>query len=153
MAALSLLRGRAHKVVVVGMPTARVARLDLIDNYSARNKFLREWVQAEGEPYVFLDYDAMSRAAHPPPGGADLDPHYMCAAEWAPGTKVGGGTAQIPRGAVRRVRTTEDGLCSDEMNRNLWQVIFNAVLQPAGGAASPVPAQAGDPIQWARAKT
>jgi hypothetical protein len=45
----------------------------------------------------------------------------------------GDGAWQLPRGEVRSVRANEDGLCADEMNRNVWRLIFNAVVQPEAG--------------------
>jgi hypothetical protein len=88
--------------------------------------------------FAFLDYDALSLADHPPPGGADNNWHYMCAIAWLRNVRVdhspegmnefGEPVSQIYQGKVERVMSTEDETCGDEMNRMLWQVAWNMIL-------------------------
>ncbi len=88
--------------------------------------------------FALLDYDGISNAAHPPPGGADNNWHYMCAIAWLRDLRVdhsreglnefGEPIAQLYQGKVERIMATEDGSCGDEMNRALWQVVFNMLL-------------------------
>jgi hypothetical protein len=149
---LAELRTRARKVFVVSIPTVRVPVPERAEWYRERNTFMRAWVEAQGEPFAFLDYDGIGRAAHPPPGGANNNWHYMCSLAWRVNCTAcdlvqidrsnrGGGedgitpTEQIPRGSVEGLYASDDGQCTDEMNRNLWQVVFNALVPPAKGGA------------------
>ena len=43
---------------------------------------------------------------------------------------------QILQGNIERIHATEDGMCVDEMNRNLWQVVFNILLKPHDGGGT-----------------
>ncbi len=88
--------------------------------------------------FALLDYDGISNAAHPPPGGADNNWHYMCAIAWLRDLRVdhsreglnefGEPIAQLYQGKVERIMATEDGSCGDERNRALWQAGFNMLL-------------------------
>jgi hypothetical protein len=143
---------QARKIFIVSIPTIRVPSADRREAYRLRNERMRGWVEAAGEPFVFLDFDAMSHAKAPPPGGSLNNWHYMCSVAWRTScprnqehcglvvvdhsrTSVNASTSsgfnsQIPRGLVERIHATDDGLCGDEMNRNVWQVVFNTLLKP-----------------------
>lgn len=68
------------------------------------------------------------------------DTHFVCATVWhrtsKPSVQIGRASqfseleAQIPVGRMERLQMTTDGKCSDETNRNLWQMIFNVMIPP-----------------------
>jgi hypothetical protein len=146
---LEVLKNNAHKVrkvFLVSVPTVRVVNEEARASYKVRNAFIKDWVAAQGEPFAFLDYDTMSLAEHPPPGGSSNNWHYMCSVAWRIHcvycdlvrldhqngvNEFGEPLPQFPVGNVERVLATEDGSCSDEMNRNLWQSVFNTLITPA----------------------
>lgn len=145
LAMLTALETRARKIVVVSVPIVRVPDAERQATYIKRNTFMKSWVDAAGEPYVFLDFQAMSSSAHPPPGGSMNNWHYMCSVAWRitcadcelfqvdhedGQDEQGNLLQQIRQGDVERVHATEDGLCGDEMNRNMWQVALNMLLKP-----------------------
>jgi hypothetical protein len=146
---LLALRDRARKVFLVSVPTVRVVQAERAAEYRRRNAFMNGWVAEQGEPFAWLDFETVARAPSPPPGGGDNNWHYMCSLSWrlscaecdllqvdhANGVGADGVTPapQIPQGDVERLHATEDGECADEMNRNLWQLVFNTLVAPAGG--------------------
>jgi hypothetical protein len=152
--ALAALKDRTRKVFVVSVPTVRVPTEERKEVLRMRNNFMKNWVEERGEPYAFLDFDALSVAAHGPPGGSLNNWHYMCSVAWrvacaacdlvqidhsdgideATGEEVT--PPQILQGNIERIHATEDGMCVDEMNRNLWQVAFNVLLKPDSGRGS-----------------
>ena len=142
---LDMLTTKARKVFIVSVPTVRVVDPERAGFYRSRNAFMKGWVESKGEPFAFLDYDAISLAQHPPPGGADNNWHYMCSVGWriacheCPLVRIdhdngqnefGEPIPQILHGNIERIMSTEDGMCTDEMNRNLWQVVFNTLIPP-----------------------
>lgn len=149
METITALRGKVLKVFVVSIPTVRVPTEERKATLRKRNDVMRQWVADQGEPYVYLDFDAISLAPHSPPGGSQNNWHYMCSIAWR-GTcneceslmidhsdgaiidKSGQRTivSQIPQATVERVHATDDGLCADELNRNMWQVVFNTLAKP-----------------------
>lgn len=124
------------------MPTVRVVNEEHRRAYSSRNDFMRRWVEerqaTHPNTFALLDYDRISLSAHPPPGGADNNWHYMCAIAWLRNVRVdhspegtndfGEPISQIYQGKVERIMSTEDQTCGDEMNRMLWQAAFNMLL-------------------------
>lgn len=137
---------KVRKIFIVSIPTVRVVREDSQRDYKIRNSFMKTWVQSQGEPFAYLDYDTMSLAEHPPPGGSNNNWHYMCSVAWRIHCvycdlvridhhngvdEFGEPVPQFPVGNVERILATEDGSCSDEMNRNLWQAVFNTLITPA----------------------
>lgn len=139
---------KVRKVFIVSVPTVRVVSEDAQRYYKSRNGFMKGWVESQGEPFAYLDYDTVSLAKHPPPGGADNNWHYMCSVAWRIScvycdlvridhnngiNEFGEPLPQFPVGNVERVLATEDGSCSDEMNRNLWQLVFNSLITPYSG--------------------
>ena len=153
LAALDALKDRARKIIVVGVPTVRVPTEERKEVLRVRNNFMKQWVQDRGEPYAFLDFDALSVASHPPPGGSLNNWHYMCSVAWriacttcdlvqvdhSEGFNELGERVtppQILQGNIERIHATEDGMCVDEMNRNLWQVVFNILLKPHDGGGT-----------------
>jgi hypothetical protein len=149
LAMVRSLHDRAHKIFLVSAPTVRVVPPKRAALYRVRNAFMKAWVAEQGEPYAWLDFEAMAGAPSPPPGGSKKNAHYMCSLWWrsscatcdrlevdhGDGVGADGVTPapQIPQGAVERLHATEDGECADEMNRNLWQLVFNTLVAPAGG--------------------
>jgi hypothetical protein len=147
--ALDALKDRTRKVFVVSVPTVRVPTEERKQLLRERNIFMKNWVEQRGEPYAFLDFDALSIAAHAPPGGSEYNWHYMCSVVWriacaacdlvqidhsdgfnsTTGERIT--PPQILQGNIERIHATEDGMCVDEMNRNLWQVVFNVLLKPS----------------------
>ena len=130
-----------RKVIIVTPPTVRVVNEDHRRAYTSRNEIMRRWVEhknKENNVFAFLDYDRISLAAHPPPGGADNNWHYMCAIAWLRDIRTdhspegmneyGEPISQIYQGRVEKIMSTEDETCGDEMNRMLWQVVFNMLL-------------------------
>ena len=144
--ALVGLIGRVRRVFIISVPTIRVVQPERLIAYRLRNAFMKGWVNQMGEPFVFVDYDAMSASPHPPPGGADNNWHYMCSIGWNircnqckqvmvdhdNGIDEDGNLIpQIVHGKVEKIMSTEDESCTDEMNRNLWQVVLNTLIPPA----------------------
>ncbi len=142
---------RASKVVIVSVPTAKVKtrakRADAPSQYqviSTRNQFMKQWVHerhsTHPNKFVFVDFDALSMAENRPPLPAGTDKHYICSIWWqSPSCKTCpaviideksslNNRPQIPRGSMSRIQTTQDGLCTDETQRNAWQVLLNALL-------------------------
>lgn len=148
---LTRIKSQARKIFILSIPTIRVTNSDRREAYRLRNARMKEWVEGAGEPFAFVDFDAMSHAKAPPPGGSMNNWHYMCSVAWRTrcgrnkecglvivdhsetsfNSSTGAFYFQIPRGLVDRIHATEDGLCGDEMNRNVWQVVFNTLLKPA----------------------
>lgn len=164
LATLEKIAETARKVIVVSPPTVRyvvvvvdghpsrlvahspnsetyfrVVNEDHRRAYMSRNKIMKDWVATRASnKFAFLDYDRISLSAHPPPGGADNNWHYMCAIAWLRDLRVdhskfgmnefGEPQSQIYQGKVERIMSTEDATCGDEMNRMLWQVVFNMLL-------------------------
>lgn len=148
--ALAALKDRTRKLFVISVPTVRVPTEERKEKLRQRNNFMKRWVEERGEPYVFLDFDALSVAQHSPPGGALNNWHYMCSIAWrtacafcdlvqidhSEGVNEFGEQVtppQILQGNIERIHATEDGMCADEMNRNLWQIVFNILLKPNSG--------------------
>ena len=150
--AVAALKATALKVFIISPPTVRVPDEHRREVLKIRNEFMKQWVTDQGEPFVFLDFDTMASAPTIPPGGSLGNWHYMCSIAWRiscngcdlvqvdhsdgvdPGSGEGGYVAaQITQGQVERIHATDDGMCADEMNRNLWQVVFNTLLKPRGG--------------------
>jgi len=130
------------KVVVMSTPTGRLADKELVKTLQYRNKLIKSWA-ASIDAISFVDFDAMSRDPHHPPS-CDGDIHWMCWLKWA-GRKQGvenEATALPAPGpednvlrekrfdvAAAGIYATSDGECRDEMNLNLWQVIFNLFMK------------------------
>ena len=146
LAVLRDIAPRVRKVFIVSVPTVRVVKDDARRDYTIRNAFMKQWVQKQGEPFTYLDYDVMSLAENPPPGGSNNNWHYMCSISWRihcmycdlvridhnnGRDEFGEPSPQFPVGNVEMILATEDGACSDEMNRNLWQAVFNTLIPPA----------------------
>lgn len=142
---LSDVAPKVRKVFIISVPTVRVVSKEKREMYIARNTFMKGWVESKGEPFAFLDYDGISLSKHTPPGGADNNWHYMCSIGWRTScancdllrvdhsngvNEFGEPVPQMPVGNVERIMSTEDGVCADEMNRNLWQIVFNTLLTP-----------------------
>ena len=77
MEAITALQGKALKVFVVGIPTVRVPTEERKATLRKRNAFMKQWVEEQGEPYVYLDFDAISLGKNSPPGGSQNNWHYM----------------------------------------------------------------------------
>jgi len=148
----------AELIMVVSVPTARMGFQDQVEEQAKRNEFMREWVNSQkeggrGGRFVFVDFAAMTNAENTPPAASNGNWHYMCYISWLnrrwrevrPGEwawdcadcnlavldSSGNATtkAQVLRGQVFRIHATEDGQCMDEMNRNMWNSIFNLIQQ------------------------
>ncbi|KAL4519666.1 hypothetical protein Ndes2526B_g01760 [Nannochloris sp. 'desiccata'] len=138
--ALENLKDKALRVVYVGVPVSRVLDEQRRDHLTKRNAQMRRWVQNQGPPYSFVDFDAMVSAPGAP-NGTSGSKHFTCWAEWKsarfPSGAVGNpaGTGQLTVNGVNKLHTDVDGTCADEMNRNLWQVILNGLLDSSGAQA------------------
>lgn len=134
--ALEALRGSVTRVFLLGVPVARVGDPDARRRLAARNAALRSWAAAAGAPFAYVDFDALA-AAEGAPRGTLGSKHYACWVDWrsarfpvgAAGNPAGGGQVL---GRVERLHATQDGACSDEMDRNLWQLMLNALLDSSG---------------------
>ena len=141
---------KSRKIFIVSVPTVRVVSEEKTEDYRARNAFMKSWVAEQGEPFAYLDYDTISSAKDSPPGGADNNWHYMCSLAWRLSCTYcdlvridhhdgvdtfGEPIPQFPVGNLERIMSTEDGSCADEMNRNLWQVVFNTLITPYPSAS------------------
>jgi len=140
---LTSLASRTTKVLVVSIPRVRVPDPQRSEVYRGRNEFMRQWVNQQGEPFTFVDFDALSMAPTSPPGGAANNWHYMCSVTWRTqcsycqllridpnnGVDPDGLPATQIQGNVERMHMDEDGFCADETNRNLWQVVMNTVVK------------------------
>lgn len=65
---------RARKVIVVGVPTIKVSKEkktpespSQAENLATRNRFMREWVQQQGEKFLYLDFEGLAAAENRPP--------------------------------------------------------------------------------------
>ncbi|KAH7623878.1 hypothetical protein NADE_008693 [Nannochloris sp. 'desiccata'] len=139
---LSLLRNKATKVFLVGIATGYKTADKRRDAYRRRNEQLKTWAQEQGAPFFYVDYDSLTTTtSEPKPAGPfGTDSHFMCGIVWhrrsKPTVRIGKASqyteleAQIPVGKMERIQMTRDGKCSDETNRNLWQMIFNVMIPP-----------------------
>jgi hypothetical protein len=142
---------RASKVVVVSVPTAKVStewksedRPSQFHVITTRNKFMKEWVKEQQkthpDKFIFLDFDAMSMAENRPPLPSGSDKHYICSIWWQPPScktckpviidekSSFSRRPEIPQGNITRIQAPEDGMCTDETQRNAWQVLLNALI-------------------------
>ena len=133
---LESLRDSALRVVYVGVPVSSVFDSTRREQLAARNERMRRWVERQGPPFSFVDFDAMVSAPGAPNGTLGSK-HFTCWAEWKtakfPASAAGNpaGTGQM-EARVLRLHTDVLGTCADEMNRNLWQVILNGLLDNTG---------------------
>lgn len=140
----------ARKIFVVGVPTVKVGAAtsdghEREAKLREKNKFMRNWVEKQKnlKIFSFVDFDAVSRASVRPPGGGGIDKHYICSLLWKRPCRgcptifidkrtgvVENGTllSQITKGTVGAIHTTEDGLCTDETNSAVWNIIFNTLI-------------------------
>jgi len=138
--ALENIKDKALRVVYVGVPVSRVLDPQRKNHLTRRNAQMRRWVQRQGPPFSFVDFDAMVSAPNAPNGTLGSK-HFTCWAEWKsarfPSGAVGNpaGTGQLMISGVNKLHTDVDGTCADEMNRNLWQVILNGLLDSSGAQA------------------
>jgi len=144
LAMLASLAQAASRVFVVGVATGNAPDNDpLRAGYLARNKQMRTFVEEQGHPFEYVDFDALSTAPEPKPAGPlGRDKHWMCKIGWNLQTaskftldtsRRGANTdwqplPQIYAPKIERLVTTADGHCTDEVNRNLWQLILNVML-------------------------
>ena len=149
--AILSLKNKASKIVLISTPIAYVidkgkkAREQAASKavFTHRNSDLQQWVQSLGDPYAFINYDDLDTARPPKPSPPQPgDVHWMCFVGWnvnkpirvwiddsVDGTDAAGNLLpQIVNGYVERIQPGIDGKCSEEMNRNLWKVIFDTIL-------------------------
>jgi hypothetical protein len=141
---LLLLKEKATKVFLVNI-AAGYKTGDLIRqaSYRKRNEQMKTWAEQQGAPFFYVDFDSLTTTTVEPkpavPYGADT--HFICATVWHPTSKpsvyinkesqFAENQAQIPVGRLERIQVTTDGVCDDETNRNLWQMIFNVMVPPS----------------------
>lgn len=150
MELLRSLRARASRVFLVGIATEYVLEVEekhikRKKAYLSRNDELRQFAHQEGWPFEYVDFDALATAPEPRPAGPlRADKHYMCRIGWnlettskvkldtsANGADADGNPLhEMVDAKTERLVTTADGLCADETNRNLWQMILNALVTP-----------------------
>lgn len=129
---LTQLQDRVSRFVYVGMPVSVVHNHTQRLQFKRRNELMREWINEKGPQFLYVDFDALASSSNAP-NGTKGSKHYSCWIEWSKAMYPFGasenpsGTSQI-FGEVARIHTDIDGECSDEMNRNLWQVIFNGLF-------------------------
>ena len=135
LAMLLALKSKSTKILFIGTPTAYEVRPKERGVFQGRNNAMQAWIHAQQDPhYQFVDFDALAAAPLPkPPGPVGGDKHFMCRlyfSSWrTPPVHIARGVGvQIPNGYLDKVWVTDDGRCSDEMNRNLLQVIANAIV-------------------------
>jgi hypothetical protein len=140
---LSSLRNKARHIFIVGVATPLVTTPDTLANFKQRNAFMKEWVERRGAPYQYIEYDNLATApgSNNPARPYTGDKHYMCRLVWntkaaaqlaVDGSRAGIDDAGIPlpqvvSGTMERITVMEDLQCVDEMNRNLAQLVFNAI--------------------------
>jgi hypothetical protein len=147
--ALLNLKSKAKKIVVIGIATGYVPENDDYQvrrkgYYHERNQFMKKWVAEQGAPFLFVDYDVLSsQTLDPRPAGPmKNDKHWMCRLGWllfdfpklvvdnsSSGVNaVGVPMHQVSRPLVEKIFVADDAQCADETNRNLWQLILNAIV-------------------------
>ena len=149
LAMLSGFRQQASKIFILGVAT-QYASADQKITYGQRNSFIRQWAANQGPPYYYIDYDAFIAVPPPKPpqpqyfAASRTEKHFMC---WTgynfqaiekikltlDGSAQGAGPdgrplSQIQQGVIERIQTQAGGECSDETNRNLWNVILSLVV-------------------------
>lgn len=144
---LKFLGSRAKRVYLVTIPRIKVPKQEWQEMYHTRNEFFKNWVKENDGPFEILDFDMVAAARNAPPGGAKNNWHYMCSITWnhdacPPGSTqcepthmdsrngltINGYRAAQAKGRIAFITATEDGQCVDEMNRNLWQMVWNTEL-------------------------
>ena len=136
---LETLKDTALRVVYVGVPVSNVLDEARRKQLGTRNDRIRRWIDRQGPPFSYVDFDAMVSAPNAP-NGTSGSKHFACWAQWK-SARFPKGAAGNPAGSgqltakVERVHTDLQGTCADEMNRNLWQVILNGLLDSVGAQA------------------
>lgn len=136
---LETLKDVALRVVYVGVPVSNVLDERRRKQLATRNERIKQWIDRQGKPYSYVDFDAMVSAPNAP-NGTSGSKHFTCWAQWkiakfprgAAGNPAGSGQLTVK---VERLHTDLEGTCADEMNRNLWQVILNGLLDSLGAQA------------------
>mmetsp|Transcript_3550 Transcript_3550/g.10331 ORF Transcript_3550/g.10331 Transcript_3550/m.10331 type:complete len:816 (-) Transcript_3550:2377-4824(-) len=130
-------------VLSLSIPTFREIRVpERAKKYRERNFRMREWVQRQEGRAGFIDYESLSLTPGAPPTTVH-DKHYMCYVTWPQEGRGGANTATLRSqmlevnsfrerlydNPIGNVWMTEDGECYDEMNRALWTVALNSIMQ------------------------
>lgn len=225
---LTSIRGRVSRIFILSVPIENVNTNGSKVLLETRNEFMRTWVGEQGDPFTFVDFNALTAPTangQRPPQPLALDKHFMCRLKWnavkssqkvvfgqsyasssttnssvqgngseggnaapapspvpsvEPNTRQhsrdGGGAGdttndtnvasptpapppepepepnpapspspvgdpttdggEIVGGSIGKIWVVEDGICADETNRNLWQVIMNTLtgLSQLGGS-------------------
>mmetsp|Transcript_4695 Transcript_4695/g.13492 ORF Transcript_4695/g.13492 Transcript_4695/m.13492 type:complete len:605 (-) Transcript_4695:890-2704(-) len=136
---LTELLAKVERIFFVGLPTSRVQHEEWATAYTARNAAMKAWAKKAGPKAEFLDFDILAHVPGGPPAGADGNWHYSCFLQWPswrnkklesqPGNYFRDRLYGHP---IEGLVMTEDGSCGDEMNRNLWQMVFNVLLGNKG---------------------
>jgi len=140
---LEELAERVHRIVVLSIPTVHTLAHTgkqgptLLHAYRSRNLFMKEWVLKQNSTQIaFLDFDNMSLSRHAPPICVGENWHYQCFLTWpASSNKLALNDKEtnyfrdrVYGAPLVGLYMTEDGQCFDEMNRNVWQIIFNLII-------------------------
>jgi hypothetical protein len=137
------LRGTATKIFLVGIPTGYKKEDTRRAAHRRRNDQLKAWAKDQGAPFFYVDYDSLTTTTSEPKPAVPYGPdtHFICATVWhrtsKPSVRINKASqdseleAQVPVGKIERIQVTSDGNCSDETNRNLWQMIFNVMVPPS----------------------
>jgi hypothetical protein len=135
--ALQALRNSTNpiRVFYVGTPTSNVVDTSRRQQLEARNAKIKEWMESQGHPFAWVDFDALA-SADGAPRGTRGSKHYGCWLEWQNASFPLGASGNPPgsaqaTGVLGRVHTDLSGQCSDEMNRNLMEVILNGLIDNA----------------------
>ena len=107
-------------------------------NAQIRNELMRKWAASRspeaGGNVFYLDFDAMAEAPDAPPGLASSNWHFQCfldpnhnqeARRELGSLKAAWHWPELPGHIYPSVWTDSEGKCDDEMNRNIWQMLFN----------------------------
>lgn len=130
------LRHTALRVFFIGVPTISVKNEQKRQELKTRNERMQQWIEQQGSPYSYVDFDAMVVAALNatalPAAGSK---HFSCWLSWKNLKFSSAASGSQLHGHIESFHQDPGGECSDEINRNLWQVILNSLLDSSGTVA------------------
>ena len=136
---LSELASRGNSVVIVGVPTIRVSPTDeggtVLQSLQRRNSHLKSWVASQrrkGAPIYFLDFDFLAHLPNAPLGDTGNNWHYQCyliPTKHQTHKSRNSWRVTWPNTTIfnEQIRMQGDGTCNDEMNREVWALIFKNI--------------------------
>lgn len=126
----------ALRTFFVGAPSSKVINSTRRRGLEQRNKELSKWIGRQGSKMSWVDLDALVRADGAPLGTRGSK-HFGCWLEWEGEAKFPTRASGNPAGSVQftakatKLHDDIEAQCADEMDRNIMQIILNALIDNA----------------------